>query len=242
MGKGQKTLLKIEDLVVCYGAVKVLHKISISIKEGEIVGVLGPNGAGKTTLLMTISGILRQNEGKILFKDKNLIKISPADIVKIGIAQCPEGRHVFPELTVRENLEIGAYIRKDKEIVNKEIDNMFTKFPILGRRQSQLAGTLSGGEQQMLAISRALLSKPKLLLLDEPSLGLAPIIIEEVFKIIKEIHDDGVSILIVEQNARITLDIVDRAYILESGKIKTHGSSLDLKLNENVKKIYLGID
>lgn len=242
MGKGQKTLLKIEDLVVCYGAVKVLHKISISIKEGEMVGVLGPNGAGKTTLLMTISGILRQNEGKILFKDKNLIKVSPADIVKMGIAHCPEGRHVFPELTVRENLEIGAYIRKDKEIVNKEIDNMFTKFPILGRRQSQPAGTLSGGEQQMLAISRALLSKPKLLLLDEPSLGLAPILIEEVFKIIKEIHDDGVSILIVEQNARITLGIVDRAYIVESGKIKTHGSSLDLKHNENVKKIYLGID
>lgn len=242
MGKGQKTLLKIEDLVVCYGAVKVLHKIAISIKEGEIVGVLGPNGAGKTTLLMTISGILRQNEGKILFKDKNLIKVSPSDIVKMGIAHCPEGRHVFPELTVRENLEIGAYIRKDKEIVNKEIDNMFTKFPILGRRQSQPAGTLSGGEQQMLAISRALLSKPRLLLLDEPSLGLAPIIIEEVFKIIKEIHDDDVSVLIVEQNARMTLNVVDRAYILESGKIKTQGSSFDLKNNETVKKIYLGID
>lgn len=242
MGKGQKMLLKIEDLVVCYGAVKVLHKISISIKEGEIVGVLGPNGAGKTTLLMTISGILRQNEGKILFKDKNLIRVSPADIVKMGIAHCPEGRHVFPELTVRENLEIGAYIRKDKEVVNKEINNMFTKFPILGRRQSQPAGTLSGGEQQMLAISRALLSKPKLLLLDEPSLGLAPIIIEEVFKIIKEIHDNGVSVLIVEQNARMTLDIVNRAYILESGKIKTQGSSFDLKNNETVKKIYLGMD
>jgi len=235
-------LLKIEDLVVCYGAVKVLHKISISIREGEIVGVLGPNGAGKTTLLMTISGILRQNEGKILFKDKNLVKVSPANIVKMGIAHCPEGRHVFPELTVKENLEIGAYIRKDKEIVNKEIDNMFAKFPILGRRQSQPAGTLSGGEQQMLAISRALLSKPRLLLLDEPSLGLAPIIIEEVFKIIKEIHDDGVSILIVEQNARMTLNVVDRAYILESGKIKTQGSSFDLKNNETVKKIYLGVD
>lgn len=242
MGKGRKTLLKTEDLVVCYGAVKVLHEISISIKEGEIVGVLGPNGAGKTTLLMTISGILRQSEGKIFFKDKNLIKVSPADIVKMGIAHCPEGRHVFPELTVRENLEIGAYIRKDKEMVNKEIDNMFAKFPILGRRQSQPAGTLSGGEQQMLAISRALLSKPKLLLLDEPSLGLAPIIIEEVFKIIKEIHDDGVSILIVEQNARMTLNVVDRAYILESGKIKTQGSSFDLKNNETVKKIYLGLD
>lgn len=235
-------MLKIEDLVVCYGAVKVLHKISISIREGEIVGVLGPNGAGKTTLLMTISGILRQNEGKILFKDKNLVKVSPANIVKMGIAHCPEGRHVFPELTVKENLEIGAYIRKDKEIVNKEIDNMFAKFPILGRRQSQPAGTLSGGEQQMLAISRALLSKPRLLLLDEPSLGLAPIIIEEVFKIIKEIHDDGVSILIVEQNARMTLNVVDRAYILESGKIKTQGSSFDLKNNETVKKIYLGVD
>jgi branched-chain amino acid transport system ATP-binding protein len=235
-------LLKTEDLVVCYGAVKVLHEISISIKEGEIVGVLGPNGAGKTTLLMTISGILRQSEGKIFFKDKNLIKVSPSDIVKMGIAHCPEGRHVFPELTVRENLEIGAYIRKDKEMVNKEIDNMFAKFPILGRRQSQPAGTLSGGEQQMLAISRALLSKPKLLLLDEPSLGLAPIIIEEVFKIIKEIHDDGVSILIVEQNARMTLNVVDRAYILESGKIKTQGSSFDLKNNETVKKIYLGLD
>jgi branched-chain amino acid transport system ATP-binding protein len=242
LGKGQKTLLKIEDLVVCYGAVKVLHKISISIKEGEIVGVLGPNGAGKTTLLMTISGILRQNEGKILFKDKNLIKVSPADIVKMGVAHCPEGRHVFPELTVRENLEIGAYIRKDNEMIKKDIDNIFIKFPILGKRQNQLAGTLSGGEQQMLTISRALLSKPKLLLLDEPSLGLAPIIIEEVFKIIKEIHDDGVSILIVEQNARMTLDIVDRAYILESGRIKTQGSSFNLKHDENVKKIYLGLD
>lgn len=242
MGKEHRILIKIEDLVVSYGAVKVLHKISISIKEGEIVGVLGPNGAGKTTLLMTISGILRQNEGKILFKDKNLIKVSPADIVKMGVAHCPEGRHVFPELTVKENLEIGAYIRKDKEMVKKEIDNMFAKFPILGKRQSQPAGTLSGGEQQMLAISRALLSKPKLLLLDEPSLGLAPIIIEDVFKIIKEIHDDGVSILIVEQNARMTLNLVDRAYILESGSIKTQGSSFDLKRDENVQKIYLGTD
>ncbi|KUK56447.1 MAG: ABC transporter related protein [Atribacteria bacterium 34_128] len=235
-------LLKVENLVVYYGAVEVLHEVSISIKEGEIVGVLGPNGAGKTTLLMTISGILRQKKGKVLFEDKNLIKVSSADVVKMGIAHCPEGRHVFPELTVKENLEIGAYIRKDKEIVKKDIENMFEKFPILGKRQSQLAGTLSGGEQQMLAISRALLSKPKLLLLDEPSLGLAPIIIEEVFKIIKEIHNDGVSILIVEQNARMTLNVVDRAYILESGKIKTQGSSFDLKRNENVKKIYLGID
>jgi len=235
-------LLKVENLVVYYGAVEVLHKVSISIKEGEIVGVLGPNGAGKTTLLMTISGILRQKKGKVLFEDKNLIKVSPADVVKMGIAHCPEGRHVFPELTVKENLEIGAYIRKDKEIVKKDIENMFEKFPILGKRQSQPAGTLSGGEQQMLAISRALLSKPKLLLLDEPSLGLAPIIIEEVFKIIKEIHNDGVSILIVEQNARMTLNVVDRAYILESGKIKTQGSSFDLKRDENVKKIYLGID
>jgi len=242
LGKGQKMLLKIEDLVVSYGAVKVLHKISISIKEGEIVGVLGPNGAGKTTLLMTISGILKQNEGKILFKGKNLIKASADNIVKIGIAHCPEGRHVFPELTVRENLELGAYVRKDKEMVNKEIDNMFAKFPILGRRKNQLAGTLSGGEQQMLAISRALLSKPKLLLLDEPSLGLAPIIIEDVFKIIKEIHNDGISILMVEQNARMTLNVVDRAYILESGNIKIQGSSSDLKNNETVKKIYLGID
>jgi len=242
LGKGQKMLLKVENLVVYYGAVEVLHKVSISIKEGEIVGVLGPNGAGKTTLLMTISGILRQKKGKVLFEDKNLIKVSPADVVKMGIAHCPEGRHVFPELTVKENLEIGAYIRKDKEMVKKEIDNMFAKFPILGERQSQPAGTLSGGEQQMLAISRALLSKPKLLLLDEPSLGLAPIIIEEVFKIIKEIHNDGVSILIVEQNARMTLNVVDRAYILESGKIKTQGSSFDLKRDENVKKIYLGID
>mgnify|MGYP000100085724 CR=1 FL=1 len=242
MGKGQKMLLKVENLVVYYGAVEVLHKVSISIKEGEIVGVLGPNGAGKTTLLMTISGILRQKKGKVLFEDKNLIKVSPADVVKMGIAHCPEGRHVFPELTVKENLEIGAYIRKDKEIVKKDIENMFEKFPILGKRQSQPAGTLSGGEQQMLAISRALLSKPKLLLLDEPSLGLAPIIIEEVFKIIKEIHNDGVSILIVEQNARMTLNVVDRAYILESGKIKTQGSSFDLKRDENVKKIYLGID
>jgi len=242
LGKGQKMLLKVENLVVYYGAVEVLHKVSISIKEGEIVGVLGPNGAGKTTLLMTISGILRQKKGKVLFEDKNLIKVSPADVVKMGIAHCPEGRHVFPELTVKENLEIGAYIRKDKEIVKKDIENMFEKFPILGKRQSQPAGTLSGGEQQMLAISRALLSKPKLLLLDEPSLGLAPIIIEEVFKIIKEIHNDGVSILIVEQNARMTLNVVDRAYILESGKIKTQGSSFDLKRDENVKKIYLGID
>lgn len=235
-------LLEIEGLSVSYGVVKVLHKISISVNEGEIVGVLGPNGAGKTTLLMTISGILRKNEGKILFKDKNLIKVSPADIVKMGIAHCPEGRHIFPELTVRENLEIGAYIRKDKGMVNKEIDNVFTKFPILRRRQNQPAGTLSGGEQQMLAISRALLSKPKLLLLDEPSLGLAPIIVEEVFKTIKEIHNNGVSILMVEQNARMTLNIVDRAYILESGKIKAQGSSFDLKNNEIVKKIYLGID
>lgn len=234
-------MLKIEDLVVCYGAVEVLHKISISIKEGEIVGILGPNGAGKTTLLMTISGILRQNEGKILFKDKNLIKVSPADIVKMGIAHCPEGRHVFPELTVRENLEMGAYIRKDKEMVNKDIDNMFARFPILGRRQNQAAGTLSGGEQQMLTISRAILSKPKLLLLDEPSLGLAPIIIEEVFKIIKEIYDEGVTVLLVEQNSRMTLNTVDRAYILESGKIKIQGSSISLKQNEEVKKIYLGI-
>jgi branched-chain amino acid transport system ATP-binding protein len=242
LGEGQKPLLKIEDLVVCYGAVEVLHKISISIKEGEIVAVLGPNGAGKTTLLMTISGILKQNEGKILFKDKNLIKVSPDDIVKMGIAHCPGGRHVFPDLTVRENLEMGAYIRKDKEMVNKDIDNMFARFPILGRRQNQPAGTLSGGEQQMLAVCRSLLSKPKLLLMDAPTLGLAPMIIEEVFKIIKQIHDDGITILLVEQNSRMTLNTVDRAYILESGRIKIQGSSISLKQNEEVKKIYLGIE
>ncbi len=234
-------MLKIEDLVVCYGAVEVLHKISISIKEGEIVGILGPNGAGKTTLLMTISGILKPSEGKMFFKEKNLRKVSPADIVKMGIAHCPEGRRIFPDLTVRENLEVGAYIRKDKKMVNRDINNMFARFPILGRRQDQTAGTLSGGEQQMLAISRAILSKPKLLLLDEPSLGLAPIIIEEVFKIIKEIYDEGVTVLLVEQNSRMTLNTVDRAYILESGKIKIQGSSISLKQNEEVKKIYLGI-
>lgn len=228
-------------LDVSYGAVKVLSNFSMSIEEGEIIGILGPNGAGKTTLLMTISGILRPNKGQIFFEGKNLVNFLPSDIVRLGIAHCPEGRNVFPELTVKENLEMGAYTRKDKESINKDIDDIFERFSILDQRRDQLAGTLSGGEQQMLAISRSILSKPKLLLLDEPSLGLAPIVIEEVFKIIKDIHNNGVTLILVEQNARKALKVVDRAYIIESGKIRIQDYSNNLMNNDEIKKIYLGI-
>ncbi|MDX9797331.1 MAG: ABC transporter ATP-binding protein [Bacteroidales bacterium] len=241
MGKEQDNLLKVENLVVERGDALVLNGISLSIKEGEIVGVLGPNGAGKTTFLLTISGLVKYKKGSIFFEDKNIKDLSPASIVKLGIAHCPEGRNVFADLTVKENLEMGAYIRKSDVTLKRDMDNVFDRFPILGKRQNQLAGTLSGGEQQMLAISRALLSEPKLLLLDEPSLGLAPIIIEEVFSIIKEINNRGVTILLIEQNARVALDIVNKSYVLETGKIVIQGTSSDLKADKKIQKVYLGI-
>ncbi|MDD3818369.1 MAG: ABC transporter ATP-binding protein [Actinomycetota bacterium] len=234
-------MLKVENLVVERGDALVLNGISLSIKEGEIVGVLGPNGAGKTTFLLTISGLVKYKKGSIFFEDKNIKDLSPASIVKLGIAHCPEGRNVFADLTVKENLEMGAYIRKSDVTLKRDMDNVFDRFPILGKRQNQLAGTLSGGEQQMLAISRALLSEPKLLLLDEPSLGLAPIIIEEVFSIIKEINNRGVTILLIEQNARVALDIVNKSYVLETGKIVIQGTSSDLKADKKIQKVYLGI-
>jgi branched-chain amino acid transport system ATP-binding protein len=241
LGKEQDNLLKVENLVVERGDALVLNGISLSIKEGEIVGVLGPNGAGKTTFLLTISGLVKYKKGSIFFEDKNIKDLSPASIVKLGIAHCPEGRNVFADLTVKENLEMGAYIRKSDVTLKRDMDNVFDRFPILGKRQNQLAGTLSGGEQQMLAISRALLSEPKLLLLDEPSLGLAPIIIEEVFSIIKEINNRGVTILLIEQNARVALDIVNKSYVLETGKIVIQGTSSDLKADKKIQKVYLGI-
>jgi len=215
-GRG-KTILKIKNLEVSYGKIKAVKDISLHVKQGEIVTIIGANGAGKTTLLKTISGVLKALKGSIILRGEEIINSSPAVIVKKGISQVPEGRKIFPKMTVYENLEMGAFSRRDSENIKDDIEKMFSYFPILAERKNQEGGTLSGGEQQMLAISRALMAKPKLLLLDEPSLGLAPLLIEEIFLIIKNINKAGTTILLVEQNAYMALQIASRAYVFEIG-------------------------
>lgn len=233
-------MLVVNDLVVNYGMIKAVRQVSFEVKEGEIVTLIGANGAGKSTILRTISGLVKPASGSMVFNNNDLHKMSPQNIVKNGLIHVPEGRHVFKGMTVKENLEMGAFLRKDKENLAQEIEEVFERFPVLKERINQDAATLSGGEQQMLAIGRALMSKPKLLLLDEPSMGLAPIFIREIFNIIMEINKKGTTILLIEQNAKMALSIADRGYVLETGKIVSSGSGKDLLASDEVQKAYLG--
>lgn len=233
-------MLKINDLSVHYGVIQAVRGISLEVNEGEIVTLIGANGAGKTTTLRTISGLVKPSSGIIEFEGMPIQKVSPQKIVTYGLSQVPEGRHVFPGLTVQENLEMGAFLRKDNEEIKKSFSEIYERFPILKERKNQDASTLSGGEQQMLAMGRALMSKPRLLLLDEPSMGLAPIFIKEIFNIIQEIQQQGTTVLLIEQNAKMALSIADRGYVIETGKIVLQGTGAQLLASEEVKKAYLG--
>jgi branched-chain amino acid transport system ATP-binding protein len=234
-------LLDVKNLNVYYGAIHALQGISFHIEEGEIVTLIGANGAGKSTTLRTISGLLRSRSGSVAFKGTDVTTMPAEKIVQLGISHVPEGRKIFAPLTVHENLEMGAYTRNDKEEIKSTIDRVYRSFPRLKEREKQLGGTLSGGEQQMLATGRGLMSKPSLILLDEPSMGLSPIMTEEIFKIIKEINAAGTSILLVEQNALMALSIAHRAYVLETGRIVLEGKAQDVLNNPQVKSVYLGI-
>ncbi len=233
-------LLEVKDLNVYYGAIHALQGISFHLNEGEIVTLIGANGAGKSTTLNTISGILRPRQGQVMFKGQDITFMPAEEIVRLGVCQSPEGRKIFATLTVMENLEMGAYTQTDKQEIQKNLERVFRSFPRLKERQNQLGGTLSGGEQQMLAIGRALMSRPQLLLLDEPSMGLSPILVEEIFNIIQEINAQGTSILLVEQNAQMALSVAHRGYVLETGKIVMEGPSNELLNNPMVAKAYLG--
>lgn len=234
-------LLEVENLNVYYGAIHALQGISFNIEEGEIVTLIGANGAGKSTTLRTISGIIRPRSGKIVFKGEEITLTPPEAIVRKGISHVPEGRKIFAPLTVRENLEMGAYIVSDKAEIQNRMDRVFKSFPRLKERINQLGGTLSGGEQQMLATGRGMMSKPTLLLLDEPSMGLSPILVQEIFSIIKEINSQGTSILLVEQNAQIALSVAHRSYVLETGNIVLSGTAKAIAENPKVKAAYLGV-
>lgn len=233
-------MLKITDLNLFYGGIHALKNISLEIKQGEIVTLIGANGAGKTSTLRAISGLQPIKTGTIEFKGASLSKVPSHKIVSQGLSHVPEGRKIFSNLTVKENLELGAYLKKNKKEINTDMEMVFSKFPRLKEREKQKAGTLSGGEQQMLAIGRALMNKPEMLILDEPSMGLAPIIVKEIFDIIEEINKAGTTILLVEQNANMALSIADRAYVLETGKIVLSGSAIELLQDDSVKASYLG--
>ena len=234
------TMLKIDDIHVYYGAIHAIKGISLEVKEGEIVTLIGANGAGKSTTLRTISGLLKPKTGSIKFMDNDIGGLPAHKIVKEGISQVPEGRRIFAEMSVMENLELGAFIRTDKDGIKQDLEMVFHRFPRLEERKEQMAGTLSGGEQQMLAMGRALMSRPKLLLLDEPSMGLAPLLIREIFSIIQDINRTGTTILLVEQNANMALSIANRAYVLETGRITLSGDAQKLAASEEVRKAYLG--
>ena len=236
------TLLDIQNLVTHYGAIEALHGISFNVKRGEIVTLLGSNGAGKTTTLHTLSGLKTVTKGKILFKGEEIQNKRAHKITKMGLALSPEGRQVFSNLTVKENLEMGAFIRNDKAEIKKDLDLMYDLFPKLKERGPQLAGTLSGGEQQMLAIARAYMSKPELLLLDEPSLGIAPILVQSIFKAIKSLNESGITILLVEQNANLALKYAHRGYVVTNGAITLEGSANSLLNNPEIQKAYLGMN
>ncbi len=229
-------MLKLENVEVSYGAVHAIHEASMEVRDGEIVSLIGANGAGKTTILRTITGLKKADSGSITYQDVELLKAEPSKIITFGMAHVPEGRHVFPRMTVEENLQMGGYTKKNQEIL-KEV---YEKFPRLKERRKQLAGTLSGGEQQMLAVGRALMGSPSIILMDEPSMGLSPLLVKEIFHIIKEVHKQGITVLLVEQNAKMALAIADRAYVLETGKITLSGTGRELLNNEKVKKAYLG--
>lgn len=233
-------MLEIKNMNVHYGVIHALKNISLIVNSGEIVTLIGSNGAGKTTTLRTISGLKNVTDGEILLEGKDITHTSAQDRVKLGISHVPEGRHVFSTMSVLENLELGAFLRRDKDGITKDIKRIYDWFPILFDRKKQLAGTLSGGEQQMLAIGRGLMSRPKILFLDEPSMGLAPLLVQEIFSIIKDINSAGTTILLVEQNASMALSIADRAYVLETGSIVLSGTGADLMQSDDIKKAYLG--
>lgn len=233
-------MLKLEDVHIHYGVIEAIKGVTFEVNKGEVVSLIGANGAGKTTILNSISGLIHPTSGEILYKNKPIMKASTRDIVASGISQVPEGRRVFSGMTVKENLEMGAFLRKDRSQVQKDLKRVYESFPILKERLNQDAQTLSGGEQQMLAMGRALLSNPELLLLDEPSMGLAPLFIREIFNIIEEISERGTTILLVEQNATIALEISDRGYVIETGKIVATGSAQELLDSDEVQKAYLG--
>ena len=233
-------MLAVKDINVYYGAIHAIKGISLSVDEGEIVTLIGANGAGKSTTLRTISGLLKPKTGEINFLNKNIAGMPAHKIVREGISQVPEGRRIFAEMTVQENMELGAFTRSDKDEIQNDFKMVFGRFPRLEERRSQLAGTLSGGEQQMLAMGRALMSRPKLLLLDEPSMGLAPLLIKEIFSIIVDINKTGTTVLLVEQNANMALSIANRAYVLETGRITISGDAKELAASEDIRKAYLG--
>jgi branched-chain amino acid transport system ATP-binding protein len=233
-------VLVLEDVYVRYGAIAALRGISINVEQGEMVALIGVNGAGKSTTLMTIAGVLKPTRGTITFEGQSIVGQSPEEIVRQGLALVPEGRRIFPGLTVEENLRLGAAIRSDRAAVQRDIDEMCTRFPILGERLNQAAGTLSGGEQQQLAIARGLMSRPSLLMLDEPSLGLAPILVEEIFELVAQLRETGVTILLVEQNVERTLEIADRAYLLNTGQVEFEGPVEELRRRVDVVSTYLG--
>ena len=240
-GRGD-VILKLEDVHTFYGTIEALKGISLEVHEGEIVTLIGANGAGKSTTLRSINGLNTPREGTIVFQGKNITRRAPHDIVQMGISQSPEGRRLFPHMSVLENLEMGAFQRKDRSGIREDLDRVYSLFPRLAERKSQRGGTLSGGEQQMCAIGRALMARPKLLMLDEPSMGLAPIFVEKIFEIIGEINEQGTTILLVEQNALMALDAAQRGYVLETGKVALTDDAKRLRENEQVRKTYLGED
>jgi branched-chain amino acid transport system ATP-binding protein len=239
---GAGVVLELEDVHTSYGAIHALKGVSLKVHEGEVVTLIGANGAGKSTTLRSINGVNHPRQGRITFQGKDITNAPPHEIVKMGIAQSPEGRRLFPRMTVLENLEMGAFQRTDRQNFQEDIDRVFGLFPRLAERRQQKAGTMSGGEQQMVAMGRALMARPKLLLLDEPSMGLAPIFVEKIFEIVAEINAQGTPILLVEQNALMALDAASRGYVMEIGEIALEGPAKELSANERVRKAYLGID
>lgn len=233
-------MLRVENLAVNYGMINAVRGVNFEVNQGEIVSLIGANGAGKSTILRTISGLIKPASGTLTYEGQNITKTNAQKIVQLGISHVPEGRHVFKGLSVRENLEMGAFLRKDRSNIEEDIQAVYDRFPVLGERQKQDASTLSGGEQQMLAMGRALMSKPKLLLLDEPSMGLAPIFIQEIFNIIQQIQAQGTTVLLIEQNAKMALSIASRGYVLETGKIVLSGTGQELLESDAVQKAYLG--
>lgn len=233
-------MLRIENVNVSYGSIHALHDISLTVNDGEVVSLIGANGAGKTTTLHTITGLKGATDGVIEYDGKDLRRMDPSHIIRIGMAHVPEGRHVFTQMSVQENLEMGSYIMNDKSQIKKNMDMVYEYFPRLLERKKQLAGTLSGGEQQMLATGRALMSNPRIVLIDEPSMGLSPLLVKEIFHIIKTLHQNGITVLLVEQNAKMALAVSDRAYVLETGRISMSGKASELLANDNIKKAYLG--
>lgn len=233
-------MLEVKDLEVYYGVIQAIKGVSFEVNQGEVIALIGANGAGKTTILHTITGLLSPKKGQVLFEGKDITKVPAHKIVSMGMAHVPEGRRVFAELSVYENLKMGAYTRKDKSEIEESLANVYKRFPRLEERKNQMAGTLSGGEQQMLAMGRALMSNPKIILMDEPSMGLSPILVNEIFDIIQAVSESGTTVLLVEQNAKKALSIADRAYVLETGNIVLEGNANDLLEDDSIKKAYLG--